>query len=67
MMDVFGMETNSATGSIPGLSKKSATNDDEDEDYMELYVTKELKDKITPIDEDLAEKKTQIEQLFEGM
>ena len=58
MMDVFNMETHSATGSIPGLSKKSATNDDEEEDYMELYVTKELKDKISPITEDLEEKKT---------
>ena len=34
---------------------------------MELFVAKELKDKITPIDEDLKEKKTQIEELYESV
>jgi len=36
----------------------------EQEDYMELYVAKELKDKIEPIEESLIERKEEFDKLF---
>lgn len=46
-------------------SKNNAT--DEDEDYMELFVAKELKDKITPIEETLKERKEEIDKIFNAV
>ena len=38
-------------------SKKASSEEEEQEDYMELFVAKELKDKIEPILEQLTERK----------
>ena len=43
-------------GMDEAVSKRSSGEEQEEEDYMELFVAKELKDKIEPILEQLAER-----------
>ena len=43
-------------GKDEAASKRSSGEEQEEEDYMELFVAKELKDKIEPILEQLAER-----------
>lgn len=70
-MDVFNLELGSNQNSL-GSSIGTGGEDDGDgdgdgdkteEDYMELFVAKELKDKITPIEETLVERKTEFDAL----
>ena len=42
---------------------KKASSEEEQEDYMELFVAKELKDKIEPILEQLTERKDEFQRL----
>ena len=44
-------------------SKKESSEEEEQEDYMELFVAKELKDKIEPILEQLTERKDEFQRL----
>lgn len=44
-------------------SKKASSEEEEQEDYMELFVAKELKDKIEPILEQLTERKDEFQRL----
>lgn len=65
-MDVFAVDLVSNnnqnslhSGSIGSEGEGSKT----EEDYMELYVAKELKDKLTPIEENLTERKAEFDEL----
>lgn len=50
-------------GAFGNDSPQKQSEKSEDDDYMELFVAKELKDKITPIEDALNTYKTQLESL----
>ena len=58
-MDLFTMDC----GAFSNDSPQKQSEKSEDDDYMELFVAKELKDKITPIEDTLNAYKTQLESL----
>lgn len=62
---MFNLELTSDHNGSVGSSNIDDVDDGSktEEDYMELYVAKELKDKITPIEEKLAEQKTNFDAL----
>ena len=66
-MDVFSVDIGpSGNTSLLEDSKQKETlktEEKSEDDYMEVFVAKELKDKITPIEEKLNECNTQIERL----
>jgi len=39
----------------------------EEDNYMELYVEKELKDKIEPLEEELKQRKSEIEKIVDRL
>ena len=57
--DALSGKEGTGKGTEDGKESEAA----EDNDYMELYVQKELKDKIEPIDEAIAQQKEDLEAL----
>ena len=62
-LDVFNVDLGSSAGSANVEDAMSKSKEESEEDYMELYVQKELKDKIEPITEELKEFKDEYKVL----